>query len=103
MILILFMPDQIKQVGCTWHTWSNDTYIPKLDVLKYNKSQRLNCMGGNYGCTKQYRHELDVYLIKMVPLTLKIIIDGAIGALGHGKYGVYGLNAIDMSYFRKNE
>ena len=43
---------------------------------------------------------LYVYLMTIFPLTLNISIDIAIGAPGHGKYVVEGLNMRDIIYLR---
>ena len=43
---------------------------------------------------------LDVYLMTIFSLTLNISIDIAIGAPGHGKYVVEGLNMRDKIYLR---
>ena len=59
-----------------------------------NKSKQVNCLRGIYGCDNKYICALAIYLMKIVSLTLKISIDRSIGAPGHGKYVVDGLNEI---------
>ena len=53
-----------------------------------------------YGCAKQYICELEVYFMKTVSSTFKIIIDSKISSPVHGKYVVIGLNSIYKRYLR---
>ena len=52
------------------------------------------------GCAKQYRSALALYLLSVVATEFNITIDRAIGAPGHGKDLVDGLNAMDKIYLR---
>jgi hypothetical protein len=53
------------------------------------------------GCGKQYRCGTAMYLLSILASTYGIVIDRAIGAPGHGKDIVDGLNATDKVYLRK--
>lgn len=50
------------------------------------------------GCSKQYRCAKAFWLLTYLAVTFKIIIDRAIGAPGHGKGRVDGINAVDKRY-----
>jgi hypothetical protein len=50
------------------------------------------------GCTKQYRCGTACFLLSLLAVTRQIIIDRAIGAPGHGKDIVDGLNATDKQF-----
>jgi hypothetical protein len=52
------------------------------------------------GCTAQYRCYKALYLLSMLSFRLAIIIDRAVGAPGHGKDEVDGLNAVDKRYLQ---
>ena len=52
------------------------------------------------GCTKKYRCASGIYLISCLALEFSIIIDRAVGAPGHVKDVVSGLNARDK-FMRK--
>jgi hypothetical protein len=53
------------------------------------------------GCAKQYRCGTAIYLLSVLASAFDITIDRAIGAPGHGKDLVDGLNATDKMYLRK--
>ena len=53
------------------------------------------------GCSKQYRSGTAIYLLSLLSQKYSIVIDRAIGAPGHGKDVVDGLNAVDKSFLRK--
>eukprot|EP00957_Ditylum_brightwellii_P184269 14035330-Ditylum_brightwellii.AAC.1 len=57
-------------------------------------------MEDTYGCSKQYRSTSSLYLISTISIKYDIVIDHAIGAPGHGKDVVDGLNAVDKRYLR---
>jgi hypothetical protein len=50
------------------------------------------------GCAKQYRSATALYLLSLIAVTYRIAYDRAIGAPGHGKDEVDGLNAVDKRY-----
>jgi hypothetical protein len=50
------------------------------------------------GCAKQYRSATALYLLSLIAVTYRIVYDRAIGAPGHGKDEVDGLNAVDKRY-----
>jgi hypothetical protein len=52
------------------------------------------------GCTAQYRSYRALYLLSMLAIRFAIIIDRAVGAPGHGKDEVDGLNAVDKRYLQ---
>jgi hypothetical protein len=49
-------------------------------------------------CAKQYRSATALYLLSLIAVTYRIVYDRAIGAPGHGKDEVDGLNAVDKCY-----
>mmetsp|Transcript_48111 Transcript_48111/g.102792 ORF Transcript_48111/g.102792 Transcript_48111/m.102792 type:complete len:335 (-) Transcript_48111:136-1140(-) len=53
------------------------------------------------GCGKQYRCGTAMYLLSILASTYGIVIDRAVGAPGHGKDIVDGLNATDKIFLRK--
>ena len=53
------------------------------------------------GCAKQYRSGNALYLLNVLCLKFNMIIDRAIGAPGHGKSVIDGLNAVDKHYLKK--
>jgi hypothetical protein len=50
------------------------------------------------GCSKQYRSATVLYCLSLLAASYSITIDRAIGAPGHGKDEVDGLNATDKRY-----
>ena len=53
------------------------------------------------GCAKQYRCDLDIYLITVLSSSYGIITDRIINSPGHGNNVVYGLNATEFFYFKE--
>ena len=53
------------------------------------------------GCAKQYRCASAINLLSMLPMKYNIVIDRAVGAPGHGKDVVDGLNALDERYLKQ--
>ena len=53
------------------------------------------------GCAKQYRSGNALFLLNVIALKYHIVIDRAIGAPGHGKSIIDGLNAVDKHYLKK--
>jgi hypothetical protein len=52
------------------------------------------------GCAKQYRSATAMYLLSVLAVAYQITIDRAIGAPGHGKDEVDGLNATDKRFLK---
>ena len=52
------------------------------------------------GCAKQYRSASSLYLMSAISMKYDVVIDRAIGAPGHGKDVVDGLNAVDKRYLK---
>ena len=50
------------------------------------------------GCAKQYRSATALHLLSLIAATYKVVYDRAIGAPGHGKDEVDGLNAVDKRF-----
>eukprot|EP00957_Ditylum_brightwellii_P034289 2600559-Ditylum_brightwellii.AAC.1 len=50
------------------------------------------------GCAKQYRRASAINVLRMLSMKYNIFIDRAVGAQGHGKDIVDGLNAVDKSF-----
>jgi hypothetical protein len=53
------------------------------------------------GCSKQYRSGTALFLLTLLAVTHGVIIDRAVGAPGHGKDEVDGLNAVDKQFIAK--
>ena len=53
------------------------------------------------GCTKQYCCATTIYLLSLLSKEYNIVIDRAVGAPGHGKDVVDGLNAVDKAFLKK--
>jgi hypothetical protein len=53
------------------------------------------------GCSKQYRSATVLYCLSLLAASYGITIDRAIGAPGHGKDEVDGLNATDKRYIKE--
>jgi hypothetical protein len=53
------------------------------------------------GCAKQYRSGTSLYLNTLLATTHGIVIDRAVGAPGHGKDEVDGLNAVDKRFINE--
>jgi hypothetical protein len=52
----------------------------------------------NDGCAKQYRSATALCLLLLIAVTYRIVYDPAIGAPGHGRDKVDGLNAVDKCF-----
>ena len=50
------------------------------------------------GCAKQYRCAIAMYLLSLISVRFNIVIDRVVGAPGHGKDIVDGLNATDKAF-----
>ena len=50
------------------------------------------------GCAKQYGSATALYLLSLIAVSYRVVYDRAIGAPGHGKDEVDGLNAIDKCF-----
>ena len=53
------------------------------------------------GCAKQYRSGNAFYLLNIMSLKYDIVIDRCVGAPGHGKSIIDGLNAVDKHFLKK--
>jgi hypothetical protein len=53
------------------------------------------------GCSKQYRSSTAMYLLSVTAVAYGITIDRAVGAPGHGKDKVDGLNATDKRFLKE--
>ena len=53
------------------------------------------------GCAKQYRCAVAIYLLSMFSMKFGITIDRQVGAPGHGKDIIDGVNAVDKKYIAK--
>ena len=50
------------------------------------------------GCAKQYRCSIAYYLMSYLSTSSQIVLDKAVDTPGHGKYVVYGFNAVQKQY-----
>ena len=51
-----------------------------------------------YGCAKQYRCSIAYYLMSYLSKSYQIVLDRAVDTTVHGKYAVYGFNAVQKQY-----
>ena len=96
-IFFSFLLDNSKQDGatCAAHTKRLLETLIDSRVIKQGESTLWEATNG---CAESYRCATAIYLLSVVAHALNINIDRAIGAPGHGKDVVDGLNAVDKSY-----
>jgi hypothetical protein len=89
--------DDSRQDASTTHAHM-DLLIKRLKEDGRIKEYVTKFLEETDGCSKQYRCATACFLLSLLASTHKIIIDRAIGAPGHGKDEVDGLNATDKRY-----
>ena len=90
--------DESRQDACT--TMAHMEVLIE-HLLKENHMAEGSTMWDNTdGCGKQYRCGTALYFLSVLAVKHGIIIDRAIGAPGHGKDIVDGINAIDKEFLR---
>ena len=72
----------------------------ELGILVYGMS---TVWEDNNGCVKQYRCDLDIYLITVLSYSYGIIMNRTINSLVHVNNVVNGINATDKRYLKKME
>ena len=82
---------------------SRTTFAHMQVELKYLEDTGIIRKGGTIledtdSCAKQYRSGTSLYLNTLLATTHGIVIDRAVGAPGHGKDEVDGLNAVDKRF-----
>ena len=94
------MSDDSDQDAAT--TFAHMKFLYKL-LIEENKLERFvsTMWEDTDGCASQYRCAVAIYLTTVLSASLNITIDRAIGAPGHGKDVVDGLNARDKCYLRE--
>jgi hypothetical protein len=93
--------DNSKQDAATTHA-----HMPVLfDLLKRLRRikglVRTLLLDNTDGCAKQYRCGTALFLLSLLVVLNNVIIDWAVGAPGHGKDVVDGLNATDKRYLKQ--
>ena len=73
-------------------------YLIEKKIIQQNQS---TIMEETDGCAKQYRCASAINLLSMLSMKYNIVIDRAVGAPGHGKDVVDGLNAVDKRYLKQ--
>ena len=63
----------------------------KYDIICYT----------THGCSKQYRCENAMWLLYLLELIYRMIINICINAPGHGRRKIYGINVSNKTYSRK--
>jgi hypothetical protein len=71
-------------------------YLKEMGILL--KESTATILDDTDGCAKQYRSGTALYLNTLLATTHGVIIDRAVGAPGHGKDEVDGLNAVDKRF-----
>jgi hypothetical protein len=89
--------DDSRQDASTTHAHM-DLLIKRLKEDGRIKESTTKFLEETDGCSKQYRCATACFLLSLLATTHKIVIDRAIGAPGHGKDEVDGLNATDKRY-----
>jgi hypothetical protein len=81
-------------------SWTHSHLKVLLDYLfkNYLIQQGWLILDDTDGCAKQYPSATALYLLPLITVTYRIAYDRAIGAPGHGKDKVNGLNAVDKRY-----
>ena len=54
------------------------------------------------GCSKQYQCGTAMYFLSLLAVSFNVFVDRAIGAPGHGKDCVDGLNAVMKRFLQKS-
>ena len=90
--------DDSRQDGSS----TNPRMMKMMDQLKLNNQEISGCTvwKSTDGCSKQYRCGSALYFLSYISIKYKMIIDRMIGAPGHGKDLVDGINAIDTRYLK---
>jgi hypothetical protein len=96
MVMHSHFSDTSRQDARTTHTHLKAL----LDYLfqEYLIRQGWLVLDDTDGCAKQYRSATALYLLSLIAVTYRIVYDRAIGAPGHGKDEVDGLNAVDKRF-----
>ena len=81
-----------------WLTYSYVSFIKNIFELEILVSGMSTVWEDTGGCYKQYRCDLDIYLIPLLSSSYGIIIDRAINTPDHVKNVVDGLNTTEKSY-----
>ena len=94
-----FLSDDSDQDAATTaaHTEKFISLLLESNRVMSNKS---TIMEDTDGCAKQYRSANSLYLMSAISKKYGIVIDRAVGAPGHGKDIVDGLNAVDKRYLK---
>ena len=92
-----FLSDEKKQYAANNNEHSKHliSFLKEKKVMKKSLSK---IWENTDGCAKKYRCASALYLMSVMPQCYSIIIDRGIGEPVHGKYVVYGLNAVDKRY-----
>ena len=99
MVFHSHFSDESRQDAATTHAHQTElfTHLREMGELMAG----MTIWEDTDGCGKQYRCGTALYLLSMLACTFDVTIDRAIGAPGHGKDVVDGLNATDKCYLRK--
>eukprot|EP00957_Ditylum_brightwellii_P159306 12126360-Ditylum_brightwellii.AAC.1 len=95
-----FLSDDSDQVAATTAAHTELFLNVLLDPNRIEREQS-TIMEDTDGYSKQYRFASSLYLISTICIKYGIVIDHAVGAPGHGKDVVDGLNAVDKRFLRR--
>jgi hypothetical protein len=103
--------DELQNVIMVMHSHFSDTSRQDARTTHTHLKALLDHLFQNYliqpgwlilddtdGCAKQYRSATALYLLSLIAVTYHVVYDRAIGAPGHGKDEVDGLNAVDKRF-----
>ena len=88
--------DSSRQDATNAHMKVELQYLEDMGILKRDSTGTI--LDDTDGCAKQYRSGTALYLNSLLATTHGVIIDRAVGAPGHGKDEVDGLNAVDKRF-----
>jgi hypothetical protein len=94
-----FLSDDSDQGAATTAAHTEKFLKLLLDSNRIEREQS-TIMEDTDGCSKQYISASSLYLISTICMKYGIVIDHAVGAPGHGKDVVDGLNAVDKRFSR---
>ena len=72
-----------------------------LEQGRFTKNGGYTLLDNTDGCAAQYRSANALYLISLLAVAYGLVIDRAVGAPGHGKDLVDGLNAVDKRFLQE--
>ena len=95
-----YISDDSKQDAATTYMHSSNM-LDELLEQNIIKKHSTTLWEETDGCAKQYRCATAMYFMSLLAVRYNIVVDRAVGAPGHGKDVVDGLNAIDKEFLKR--